>query len=199
MSSEKGRSDSTRGASGTDPRVLRAVAHPVRLDLLYLLRREGPLTASRCAEFLDLTPKVCSYHLNLLGKYGLIEETGEGKGRARPWRLRTAGLSYVHQPGESREAASAADEFARTMLARDAQQVEAFIEGRRTLPRSWRNVATMSSNPLRLTSEQLRALGSELIAVLDRYSQLSESTSAGAHPVHLAMYAVPVDIADLAP
>ena len=197
MPSEKEPSDEAQGAGSTDPRTLRAVAHPVRLDLLYLLRREGPLTASRCAELLGLTPKVCSYHLNLLGKYGLTEETGEGKGRARPWRLRPTGLSYVHRPGEGRAAASAADEFARTMLARDAQQVEAFIERRHALPSAWRNVATMSSNPLRLTPEQLSALGTELFEVLARYSALSEAPAAGAHPVHLAMYAVPVDLAEL--
>ncbi|MEQ4208566.1 winged helix-turn-helix domain-containing protein [Actinopolymorpha sp. B9G3] len=198
MPSEKGRSDDAHDNGGTDPRALRAVAHPVRLDLLYLLRREGPLTASRCAEFLGLTPKVCSYHLNLLGKYGLTEETGEGKGRARPWRLRPTGLSYVHRPGEGRAAASAADEFARTLLARDAQQVEAFIEGRHALPSAWRNVATMSSNPLRLTRQQLAALGAELFEVLERYTQLSGSPEAGAHPVHVAMYAVPVDLTELA-
>jgi DNA-binding transcriptional ArsR family regulator len=197
MSSEKDRSDDLRGAGGTDPRTLRAVAHPVRLDLLYLLRREGPLTASRCAELLGLTPKVCSYHLHLLGKYGLTEETGEGKGRARPWRVRPIGLSYVHQPGESRAATSGADEFARTLLARDAQQIEAFIERRNTLPTSWRNVATMSSNPLRLTPEQLSALGTELFEVLKRYIALSEAPASGAHPVHLAMYAVPVDLTGL--
>src|SRR5690606_6070458 len=66
---------------------LRALAHPVRLDLLYLLREEGEVTATAAAERLGLSPKTCSYHLGLLGKYGLAEETGGGKGRSRPWRL----------------------------------------------------------------------------------------------------------------
>jgi DNA-binding transcriptional ArsR family regulator len=179
------------GTRGSDPRALRALAHPVRLELLNLLQREGPLTASRCAELLDLTPKVCSYHLNLLGSHGLIEETGEGKGRSRPWRLVMTGLSYVHSADEKGSTARTADEFARTMLARDASLVEAFIARRRGLPKTWRNRSTMSSNPLRLTASQLEAFGAELIEVLERYRRLSEKPDAGARPVHVAMYAVP--------
>lgn len=189
MPSRNNPSDTT--ARGTDPRALRAVAHPVRLELLDLLQREGPLTASRCAELLDLTPKVCSYHLNLLGTYGLIEETGEGKGRARPWRLVETALSYVHDPGEDESSARTAAEFARTMLARDARLIEAFIAGRSELPKSWRNVSTMSSNPLRLNASQLKAFGAELFEVLERYQRLSRQPAAGARPVHVALYAVP--------
>lgn len=188
MSSGNTSSDSGRSS---DPRALRAVAHPVRLELLNLLQREGPLTASRCAELLDLTPKVCSYHLNLLGTYGLIEETGEGKGRARPWRLLETPLAYVHAQDEDESTGRTADEFARTMLARDTRVVEAFIAGRHGLPKRWRNVSAMSSNPLRLTASQLRAFGAELYEVLDRYRQLSQEPAAGARPVHVAMYAVP--------
>lgn len=176
---------------GSDPRTLRALAHPVRLELLELLQREGPLTASRCAELLGLTPKVCSYHLNLLGTYGLIEETGEGKGRSRPWRLVLTAVSYVHSPDEADSTARTADEFARTMLARDARLVEAFIARRRGLPKGWRNKALMSSNPLRLSASQLEAFGGELIEVLERYRRLSEEPADDARPVHVAMYAVP--------
>ncbi|HEY3979023.1 MAG TPA: hypothetical protein VGM79_17230 [Streptosporangiaceae bacterium] len=31
----------------TDPRALRALAHPTRLSLIGLLRRDGPMTATR--------------------------------------------------------------------------------------------------------------------------------------------------------
>lgn len=189
MSSRNTPSD--RAVRGTDPRALRAVAHPVRLELLNLLQREGQLTASRCAELLGLTPKVCSYHLNLLGTYGLIAETGEGKGRARPWRLVETALSYVHQPAEDESTARTAAEFARTMLARDVRLVEAFIAGRTELPKTWRNVSTMSSNPLRLDASQLRAFGAELLDVLERYRELSRQPVPGARPVHVALYAVP--------
>ncbi len=189
MSSENG--EPVRGA---DPRRLRALAHPVRLDLLYLLEREGPLTASQAAERLELTPKVCSYHLGLLGRYGVVTETGEGKGRSRPWRVASIDISYLHHPDEDTETAHADNAFAKTVLARDAQVVEAFVEQRHRLPQEWRNVSTMSSNPLRLTPEQLRAFSDELLQVLHRYQELSRAPLADARPIHAALYAVPADM-----
>jgi hypothetical protein len=42
--------DERRSLELTDPRALRAVAHPLRLRLVGLLRREGPLTATQAAE-----------------------------------------------------------------------------------------------------------------------------------------------------
>src|ERR1700761_5397400 len=76
----------------TDARTMRALAHPTRLALLNLLGREGELTASRAAELLDDSPGNMSWHLQTLAKYGFVEETGEGKGRSRPWRV----ISHTH-------------------------------------------------------------------------------------------------------
>lgn len=183
--------------AGSDPRTLRALAHPVRLDLLYLLEREGPLTATQAARLLGLTPKVCSYHLGVLGKYGVAAETGGGKGRARPWRVARTDLTYTHHPDEDPATTRAEDAFAKTTLARDARVIETFIDGRHRLPQTWRNVSAMSSNPLRLTPDQLRDLRHELLQVLHRYLEKSRSPASGARPVHTAIYAVPTDLADL--
>jgi len=176
---------------------MRAVAHPVRVGLLELLYQRGPLTASACALLLELSPKVCSYRLTLLGKYGLAEETGEGKGRARPWRLAMTEVSYVHRPDEPVAAADAADEYARTMLARQTRIIEVFIARRRRLPTAWRNVATISETSLQLTAGQLRKLGDELRAVTARYEQESKPSSAGTRAVHAVLYAVPIELPDL--
>jgi len=177
---------------------MRAVAHPVRVGLLELLYQRGPLTASACAVLLELSPKVCSYHLTLLGKYGLAEETGDGKGRARPWRMATSGIEYVHRPDEGRRASDTADQLARMAVSRDARIVEGFIAHRRELPRAWRNVSPMMSSSLHLTASQLRNFGEELRAVLGRYAAMSDVSVESARPVHVAMYAVPVELPDLA-
>lgn len=187
MSSENSGSDER----GTDPRTLRALAHPVRLDLLRLLDQEGELTATRAAELLELTPKVCSYHLQLLGRYGVVEEAGGGVGRARPWRAAIGGLNYVHHPDEGEQTARAADAFATAMAGRDARTVEDFVRHRGELPGEWRNISTMSSNALRLTPDQLREFSGELAAVLHRYQELSRSPAPAARPVQAMLYAVP--------
>ena len=60
----------------TDPRALRAVAHPTRLALVGLLRREGPMTATEAGETIGESAASCSFHLRQLAKYGLVEEAG---------------------------------------------------------------------------------------------------------------------------
>jgi len=70
----------------TDPRALRAYAHPVRGKLVGLLRRRGPLTATQAAELLGESSGTTSFHLRQLAKYGLAEEAPGGRGREKPWQ-----------------------------------------------------------------------------------------------------------------
>ena len=71
----------------TDPRAMRAVAHPIRIALLEVLGTEGPLTATEAGERIGESPTTCSFHLRQLAKYGFIEEVAGVAGRKRPWRL----------------------------------------------------------------------------------------------------------------
>ena len=57
----------------TDPRAMRAVAHPIRIALLEVLGSEGPLTATEAGELIGESPTTCSFHLRQLAKYGFIE------------------------------------------------------------------------------------------------------------------------------
>src|ERR1700734_224922 len=66
--------------------ALRAYAHPVRMKLILALRTRGPLTATQAGRLLGESSGTCSFHLRQLAKYGLVEETGDGAGREKPWR-----------------------------------------------------------------------------------------------------------------
>ena len=57
-----------------DPRSLKALAHPLRLELLELLRFEGPSTASALARRVGESSGATSYHLRQLARHGYIEE-----------------------------------------------------------------------------------------------------------------------------
>src|ERR671933_1008905 len=70
----------------TDPRAMRAYAHPVRLELIRLVRGRGPITATQAAAALGESSGTCSFHLRQLARYGLVEEAGGGRGREKPWR-----------------------------------------------------------------------------------------------------------------
>ncbi|MFI7674224.1 helix-turn-helix domain-containing protein [Actinophytocola sp. NPDC049390] len=71
----------------TDPKALRALAHPVRWKLLEIIGREGTATATQCAQETGESVANCSYHLNLLAKYRYVEKAEGGQGREKPWRL----------------------------------------------------------------------------------------------------------------
>lgn len=72
-----------------DPRVLRAIAHPVRNRILGEIEAGGPVRAADVARELDIPANQASFHLRQLAKYGLVEEApGEARDRRdRVWRL----------------------------------------------------------------------------------------------------------------
>jgi predicted ArsR family transcriptional regulator len=152
----------------TDPRALRAVAHPIRLKLVGLLRREGPLTATRAGEFLDESPASCSFHLRQLAKYGLVEEAGGGRGRERPWR---ATALFTSWPGATPdpELAAASDLLSRVVAERYFEQLMRWVDMRADEPADWQEAEVFGDRMLYLTSAELAELGRELDALLDRY------------------------------
>ncbi len=79
----------------TDPKAIRALAHPVRWALLEALGQAGTLTATQASEMLGESPANCAFHLRTLAKYGFVEEAGGGRGRERPWRRSYDSMSWT--------------------------------------------------------------------------------------------------------
>ena len=73
----------------SDPRVLRAIAHPVRTRILEELSASGPVRAADVARQLGIPANQASFHLRQLAKYGLVEEDpGAARDkRDRVWKL----------------------------------------------------------------------------------------------------------------
>lgn len=70
--------------------ALRALAHPVRLQLLRLAAVDGAVTATSGSEQTGESRGNCSFHLRLLGKYGFLEVDAARDRRERPWRIAAA-------------------------------------------------------------------------------------------------------------
>lgn len=81
----------------SDPDRMRALAHPVRLDLLAYLDDVGEATATECATHLRQTVANCSFHLRTLAKAGYVEPA-EPRGRERPWRAVSRERSFTADP-----------------------------------------------------------------------------------------------------
>ena len=151
-----------------DPRALRALAHPIRLSLVGLLRVEGPLTATRAAELLGESSASTSFHLRQLAKYGLVEEAGGGKGRERPWRA-TAMFTNLPDVAENPDLAVAAELLSSVIAERYFEDVMRWLEVRQAEPEEWQRVAQFGDTYLYLTPDELAALGEQTQQMMDRY------------------------------
>jgi predicted transcriptional regulator len=154
----------------TDPRAIRAVAHPVRMALLEAIEQSESktITATQASELLGESPANCAFHLRTLAKYGLVEEAGGGRGRERPWRAkyRTLEIKAPWTDPESRLAVEAV-----TTVWIDRWLDRAKVRLRRVLgfPAEWQEAAIASQRTVYLTATEAVQLASDMHALWDRY------------------------------
>ncbi len=152
-----------------DPGALRALAHPRRIALLGLLRREGPLTATRAAALLpDESSGSCSYHLRQLARYGLVEDAPGGSGRQRLWRATALATSWPDVP-ETEELAAAATEFELFITELHFRALACWILARRAEPAEWQEAWAFGDTTLYLTAAELRELRDDLQRLAEPY------------------------------
>ena len=177
----------------TDARAMRALAHPLRVALLEAMRRDGEITATRAAELLDESPGNMSWHLQTLAKYGFVEETGQGRGRSRPWRLATE-LQSFDTGMEDPEVAAAGEALERTFVERAVNQLREWWSRRLISPAEWRRAAFMSNSVVYLTAAELAEVMDEVNAIYTRYRDRNapEQRPADALPVHLYAHGHPL-------
>ena len=153
----------------TDPRALRAYAHPIRMRLVGLLRREGTLTATRAAELLGESSGSTSFHLRQLARYGLVEEAGGGTGRAKPWRA-TAMFTSLPDVAETPELGQASAQVRGVLAGRQHELLLDWIRRAPDEPEDWQRATPFSDYLLYLTSDELAELADEIDELLRRYA-----------------------------
>jgi DNA-binding transcriptional ArsR family regulator len=175
----------------TDPRAMRAMAHPVRLALMEALNHRGPLTATEAAEHVGESPSNCSFHLRQLAKYGFVEEADGGTGRRRPWRVVTVGMQFTDVQADA-DTAMAAGALTRVMSERLLARARAGMEKRQYLPDKWRSVTGFDQMTLYVTPEEMKALNDEIIETVTRYrDRIADPAKRppGSRPIeHLSFY-----------
>jgi predicted ArsR family transcriptional regulator len=154
----------------TDPRALRAVAHPTRLKLLSELRRVGPLTATQAGERIDESPAGCSFHLRLLAKYGLVEEAGGGRGRARPWRATSMGHEWAAR-APTGEPDGASDMLTRVVVERWFEESMRWVERRAGETAEWAEATIFEDRLLYLTPAEMEEVSRQVHELLEPYAR----------------------------
>jgi predicted ArsR family transcriptional regulator len=174
------------------------MAHPTRLRLVGVLRREGPLTATQAAALLGESSGSCSFHLRQLAKYGLVEETGGGQGREKPWRATAQFTSWPNVPASS-EAASATQQLATVIGERYVELLLTWLKTSQIEPAAWQEAAQFGDSIVYLTAEELTELGESVRELVDRFADRTADRSrrpVGSRPISYLHLAFPTDYDD---
>lgn len=181
---------STHDKQANEVQAIRALAHPLRLELLDLLRFEGPSTATLLGQRLGESSGATSYHLRQLARYGFVAEMPSEGRRERWWRYQERQLMI---PG-----GEASDREERTLLAellsREAHALDRFLAARSHLG-EWDEVAFFQSRGFRLTVKELEAVRKgieDMLAPLRRAD--AEDVPADALPVRILAFGFPLPL-----
>ncbi|OZM81981.1 helix-turn-helix domain-containing protein [Pseudonocardia sp. MH-G8] len=157
----------------TDPKALRALSHPTRWKLIELLGLERTATATRCADFTGESVASCSYHLNMLAKYGFVEQAGGGTGREKPWKLVKYDQSWETE-GLEPEGQLAAEALTDVFLDYENSRMKDAARRQEREPQEWRRNSRKRASLTYLTVDELEQVSQELRAILDRYGNRLE-------------------------
>ncbi|MBK1785648.1 winged helix-turn-helix domain-containing protein [Prauserella cavernicola] len=151
-----------------DPKRLRALSHPLRWELIDLLTVEGSATATRCAQVLGESVASCSYHLNMLAKYGFVEEAPGGTGREKPWRATSAKQDFRLSELDE-EGALAGEAAADALLEREMTVLRKRIRAHGLEPEEWRGATGIINSNTFLTAEEAAEVRTLIMGVVERY------------------------------
>ncbi|GAA1247303.1 winged helix-turn-helix domain-containing protein [Oryzihumus leptocrescens] len=164
----------------TDPKAIRALAHPARQRVIDELYGGAVLTATEAARLCGLTASAMSYHLRALEKWGIVvrDEGGEDA-RERPWRAAARDLRIEHA-AHGRSTPTAAKAFVSTFMAPLVEELEAWAASDR---RGQDDGTAMVRGRMWLTTAEARALVDQISALLEPYEERTpEDHPEGAAP-----------------
>ncbi|OPC84750.1 hypothetical protein B4N89_01920 [Embleya scabrispora] len=162
-------------------RSLRALAHPLRMRLLEMLRLDGPSTGTLLAARVGESTGTVSWHLRHLAEHGFIEDVPDrGTRRERWWRaevdpsdLRTSDFR------EDPETRGALDVYMRESFRQQGERLmESFTDADEMGP-EWVNARTASDwSGARLTAEQLAELNRRVVDLISQATRGPEQPGA---------------------
>lgn len=169
------------GTPVDDVRVLRAIAHPVRNQILGELDAVGSLRAADIAARLGIPANQASFHLRQLAKYGLVEEDPDAARdrRDRVWRVVDSGGLEVDTGRVGAAPGGAA--AARVYLGAAATEAHRLVDLCYAPPTAAPQGIHRSSSDdrLLLSSQEARELREELTALVDRWRERGRSGASG--------------------
>jgi DNA-binding transcriptional ArsR family regulator len=172
-----------------DPMVIRALAHPLRLDLLSITGHAGQITTADASRELDISHGLASHHLRQLAKYGFVEQVPGKDNRERPWRLTYTSTTW-RGVDTTPEGAEAAAVFEEVLAERAVAGLRRWLGRRADWPAAWREHTGVGQSTVYLTLPELAGLDAAIEALIKRYVDERPLDDVASRPEG----SVPVDI-----
>lgn len=161
----------------TDPALMRALAHPLRVEMLAILDAEGERTASQLAERLGQNVANASFHLRTLEKSGYVER-GEQRGREKPWRSVHHSRNHTPDPADP-ESIREASSLAALYVQRESARLLSTLEraGFDATNPEWVLATTVTNGDFWATSEEMKDVVAQLGRILEPFAGRSQDPS----------------------
>ncbi|GEK79030.1 ArsR/SmtB family transcription factor [Agrococcus baldri] len=159
--------DEGRALRTGDPALLRALAHPLRVEILSVIDELGEATATQIADHVGESPSNCSFHLRTLAKAGFIER-GEAKGTSKPWKPVHSSRDLRPEPGNPQSMRTSATVGA-LYVQHEANRVTDFLTKHGLGDEEWLPGITINSSAFWATPDELAELATEIAHLADRF------------------------------
>lgn len=180
-----------------DAPTLKALAHPMRVQILRILQLRGRASVTSLAAELGETTGATSYHLRQLARHGLVEQTDpdDATSRQQWWQM---AVDQIHMTGfdflENEDTREAAGFLLREFQSDRSRRLANWFATATSWPHAWQRAGSDMDGQLELNATQTRALADELFAVISRYRELKPGRGARKIEVQYAVF--PVDTGD---
>jgi DNA-binding transcriptional ArsR family regulator len=174
-----------------DAAALKALAHPMRVQIHRILALRGQVSVTSLADELGESTGATSYHLRQLARHGLVEQCDppEGGGRQRWWRM---AVDEIHMKGfeflENPETSEAVGFLLREYQQDRSRKLANWYATATQWPAEWQRASSDADGRLELNPKQTRALSDELHAVIEKYNKLKPGRGARQVDVQYAIF-----------
>lgn len=176
---------------------LRALAHPLRLQLLQVLSAEGPATASQLGRRLGESSGATSYHLRALHRAGMVEDAEQRNGRERWWQRVPERLMIPNSvPPQASDAErldlqAAHAQIESILVERDEKALQRWTEIRYDLPLDWQDSQWIGNLRIWATAAEVRGLVKTVIDSAQPLRKPPEGEDAERLEVHFTFRVLP--------
>jgi predicted ArsR family transcriptional regulator len=187
--------EETAKAIELTPTSLKALAHPLRIGVLGILRADGPATSSELARKLGTNSGATSYHLRQLERHGFVVEVPDmGTTRQRFWQAaHDYSILERSRMKEDTDAVALIDEVMRLgSRLREAEVVE-WIGSQDYWGTEWTDASASDDYLLQLSRDDLAELVDGIRSLIVRMATRERSdVPADAEAVRVHLLAFPI-------